>query len=45
MKRIKVKTNQGIKDAEVVRENAKTYIVQLSDGNIIKRHKIKHKAE
>jgi hypothetical protein len=42
---INVKTNQGIKRAKVLKENPKTRVVMLEDGNIIKRHKIKHAAE
>lgn len=41
---IKVKTNKGVLTAEVVQENAKTWIVRLPDGNIVKRHKVKHAA-
>jgi hypothetical protein len=39
---INVKTNKGTLSAKVIKENPKTYIVQLPDGNIIKRHKVKH---
>ncbi len=28
--------------SEVVKENNKTILVKLADGNVIKRHKIKH---
>jgi hypothetical protein len=31
-----------IHDAELVRENHKTVVVRLPDGNVIKRHKVKH---
>ena len=41
---IQVKTNQGVRTAEVIRENAKTRWVRLPDGNIVKRHKVKHAA-
>lgn len=42
--KIQVKTNQGILTATVLRESDKTWTVQLPDGNIVKRHKIKHAA-
>lgn len=42
MKHIQIKTNKGAMNAEVIRENSKTWIVRLPDGNIIKRHKVKH---
>lgn len=44
MKHIEVKTNKGTMRAEVIRENPKTWIVKLPDGNIVKRHKTKHAA-
>lgn len=44
MKRINIKVSNETVSAEVIKENAKTFIVRLSDGNIIKRHKIKHAA-
>lgn len=42
MMQIKVKTNKGEMKTEVIKNNAKTVIVRLPDGNIIKRHKEKH---
>ena len=40
-----IKTNtSGPHHAEVIKENAKTWIVRLADGKIVKRHKIKHAA-
>jgi hypothetical protein len=42
---IKVKTNKGEMNAEVIKSNAKTVIVRLPDGNVIKRHKAKHVIE
>ena len=42
---IKVKTNKGKMNAEVIKNNAKTVIVRLPDGNVIKRHKEKHVIE
>jgi hypothetical protein len=44
---MKVKTTSRdgevtIHDAELVRENHKTVWVRLPDGNVIKRHKVKH---
>lgn len=41
---IEVKTSKGTQRAEVVKENKKTFIVRLPDGNVIKRHKEKHLA-
>ena len=41
---IDVKTSKGTQCAEVLKENKKTYIVRLPDGNVIKRHKDKHLA-
>jgi len=32
-----------VHDAELIRENHKTVIVRLADGNIVKRHKVKHR--
>lgn len=42
--KIAVKTNANgpSQMAEILKENAKTYIVRLPDGKVIKRHKIKH---
>lgn len=42
MRKIEVATSNGNVTCDVVRENSKTVIVQLLDGNIIKRHKRKH---
>lgn len=42
MRTITVQTNEGPREAKLIRENAKTVIVELSDGNQIKRHKVKH---
>jgi hypothetical protein len=42
---IKVKTNKGIMTATVLKENAKTWVVQLPDRHIVKRHKVKHAVE
>ncbi len=40
---IKVKTHRsGVLKAEVIRENDSSWIVRLPDGNIVRRHKIKH---
>ena len=41
---IQVQTNQGPRWARVIKENAKTIVVQLQDstGKVIKRHKVKH---
>ena len=44
MKRIEITTSKGPVSVEVIKENAKTWIVRLPDGNVIKRHKIKHAA-
>lgn len=44
MKRIQVKAGGEVQNAEVLRENTKTWIVRLPDGNIVKRHKAKHAA-
>jgi hypothetical protein len=41
---IQVFTTQGVQSAKVIRENAKTWVVQLPDGNVVKRHKVKHAA-
>jgi|NOAtaT_7_FD_contig_31_8903004_length_977_multi_12_in_0_out_0_1 hypothetical protein len=42
MKTITVSTSKGLLEAEVLKNNAKTVIVRLPDGNIVKRHKTKH---
>lgn len=42
MRFVTVKTNKGEVRAEVIRENKLTLVVQLPDGDIIKRHKKKH---
>lgn len=42
--KVTVHTNRGVQSATVIRENSKTRIVRLPDGNIIKRHKRKHGA-
>lgn len=43
MKFITVSTNsKGPLKAEVLKENAHTFIVKFPDGNIVKRHKQKH---
>lgn len=39
MKTIEVITNKGNLAAELLKENAKTVIVKLPDGNVIKRKK------
>ena len=39
MKTVKVITNKGVFEAEVIQENHKTLIVKLPDGNHIKRKK------
>lgn len=39
---VNVKTNQGVMNARIVRDNAKTFLVELPDGNWIHRHKTKH---
>lgn len=39
---IVIRTNRGIRNAEVVKDNAKTWWVRLANGNHIKRHKVKH---
>lgn len=39
---IKVKLSEGVVSARLIKENPLTVWVQLSDGNIIKRHKKKH---
>lgn len=39
---IEVKTSKGNLRAEVVKENNRTLWVKLPDGNVIKRHKVKH---
>jgi len=39
---ILVTTSKGPLMAEVIKENAKTLIVRLPDGNVVKRHKVKH---
>jgi hypothetical protein len=44
MKRITILVCDESTSVEVLKENPKTYIVRLSDGNVIKRHKIKHAA-
>ena len=36
------RTNKGIKQGVVVRENDKTIVIKLEDGKYIKRHKQKH---
>lgn len=41
-KKIKVQLIGKVVEAEVLKENALTYVVRLPDGNVIKRHKIKH---
>lgn len=41
---ILVNTSKGVQSAEVLRQNSKTWIVRLPDGNIVKRHKVKHAA-
>lgn len=40
--RIKVKVAGSPTAVEILRDNAKTWVVRLPDGNIIKRHKVKH---
>lgn len=42
--KVNVHTNRGNQSATVIRENAKTRIVRLPDGNVVKRHKRKHAA-
>jgi hypothetical protein len=43
--KIQVSTHaSGIQSAEVLKENSKTWIVRLPDGNVVKRHKVKHSA-
>lgn len=37
-----IKLSGRIFNAELVRENIKTIWVRLADGNIIKRHKVRH---
>lgn len=37
-----VKTSKGELRAEVLKNNSKTMIVRLPDGNVVKRHKVKH---
>jgi len=39
---MKVKLTDRVVDVEVVSVNLKTLWVRLPDGNVIKRHKIKH---
>jgi hypothetical protein len=41
---IEVKTSKGNLRAEVLKENSKTFWVKLPDGNVVKRHKVKHAA-
>lgn len=42
MRLIKTLISKKEMEVEVVRENSKTFLVRLPDGNIIKRHKKKH---
>jgi hypothetical protein len=42
MQTVTVNTSKGNLEATVLKENAKTRIVRLPDGNIVKRHKVKH---
>jgi hypothetical protein len=44
MKRITILVSDEPTSVEVLKENPKTYIVRLPDGNVIKRHKVKHAA-
>lgn len=44
MKHITILVCNEPTSVEVIKKNAKTYIVRLPDGNVIKRHKIKHAA-
>jgi hypothetical protein len=42
MQKVQVKLTDKTVEATVVKKNPKTIWVQLSDGNVIKRHKKKH---
>jgi hypothetical protein len=42
MKQINVQLTSGVVSAEVIAENPKTLWVRLPDGNVIKRHKVRH---
>jgi len=39
---VHVITNKGVLSGPVVKENKLTLWVQLPDGKIVKRHKVKH---
>lgn len=39
---VKIKLTSGIVDAVIVSGNRKTIWVRLPDGNVIKRHRLKH---
>lgn len=39
---VKVKLSSGTVDAVIVSGNRKTVWVRLPDGNVIKRHRLKH---
>lgn len=43
--KIEIKTNKGIQTAEVLSETSKNWVVRLPDGNVVKRHKVKHRVE
>lgn len=39
--KVRLGWGEGV-NVEIIKENAKTFIVRLPDGHIIKRHKVKH---
>jgi len=45
MRKVKVMVGTRVETCEVVEENNMTLWVRLPDGNVIKRHKVKHVVE